>query len=98
MDSHVTLETVTLPVQTVITEIELIVNDRPLTYVSEPLTSAHLLNGRRMASLPHNNAAFPGGLTSNKTDTVRAHWLALTNNNIRGTGLAWIHQRDLYMY
>ena len=32
--SYVTLETVTLPVQTVVSEIEVIVNDRPLTYVS----------------------------------------------------------------
>ena len=51
---------VTLPVlQTVIVEVEAVLNDRPLTYVSadlrdpEPLTPSHLLCGRRVTSLPH---------------------------------------------
>ena len=51
---------VVLPVlQTVIVEIEAVLNDRPLTYVSadlkdpEPLTPSHLLCGRRITSLPH---------------------------------------------
>ena len=41
------------------TEIEAILHDRPLTYVSpfiddfHPLTSSHLLYGRRITSLPH---------------------------------------------
>ena len=41
------------------TEIEAILNDRPLTYVSasiddfDPLTPSHLLYGRRITSLPH---------------------------------------------
>ena len=45
--------------QTIIVEIEAILNDRPLTYVSadiddeEALTPSHLLNGRRITSLPH---------------------------------------------
>ena len=45
--------------QTLIVEVEAILNDHPLTYVSpderdpEPLTPAHLLYGRRIASLPH---------------------------------------------
>ena len=40
-------------------EIEGILNDRPLTYVlpdisdPEPLTSAHLIYGRRIVSAPH---------------------------------------------
>ena len=48
-----------LDLQTIIVEIEAILNDRPLTYVSpdlkdpEPLTPAHLLYGRRIVSLPH---------------------------------------------
>ena len=51
---------VSLPVlQTLIIEIEAVLNDRPLTYVSsdpsdpEPLTPSHLICGRRITSLPH---------------------------------------------
>ncbi|XP_062590223.1 uncharacterized protein LOC134251820 [Saccostrea cucullata] len=53
--SYIDLETL----QTVVTEVEAIVNDRPLTYVSsnledpEPLTPSHLLYGRRLTSLPY---------------------------------------------
>jgi len=45
--------------QTVVTEIEAVMNDRPLTYVTsgltdpEPLTPAHLLYGRRLTTLPY---------------------------------------------
>ena len=45
--------------QTIIVEIEAILNDRPLTYVSSdvidegPLAPAHLLYGRRITALPH---------------------------------------------
>jgi transposase InsO family protein len=48
-----------IALQTLVTEIEAVLNDRPLTYVSsdvndpEPLTPAHLLYGRRMTSLPY---------------------------------------------
>ena len=51
---------VTLPVlQTLVVEVEAILNDRPLTHTSpdlddpEPLTPAHLLHGHRIISLPH---------------------------------------------
>ena len=45
---------------TVITEVEMILNCRPLSYVSgedieEPLTPSHLLCGRRLMSLPDNS-------------------------------------------
>ena len=45
--------------QTIIVEVEALINDRPLTYVSmditdpQPLTPSHLLYGRRIVSLPH---------------------------------------------
>ena len=44
--------------QTIIVEIEAMLNDRPLTFVSsdlddEPLTPSHLLYGRRITSLPN---------------------------------------------
>ena len=48
-----------ITLQTIVVEIEAILNDRPLTYVSpdfedqEPLTPSHLLYGRRITSLPH---------------------------------------------
>jgi transposase InsO family protein len=53
--AHVTLSSL----QTVIVEIEAVLNVRPLTYVSsdiedeEPLTPSHLLYGRCITSLPH---------------------------------------------
>ena len=45
--------------QTLVVEVEAILNDRPLIHVSsdledaEPLTPAHLLHGHRITSLPH---------------------------------------------
>ena len=48
-------------IQTIIVEIEGILNDRPLTYISsdvkdpEPLTPAHLLYSRRIISLPYHS-------------------------------------------
>ena len=50
----------TLPsLQTITLEVEAILNDQTITYIPsdvndpEPLTSAHLLYGRRITSLPH---------------------------------------------
>lgn len=48
-----------LMLQTMVVEIEAILNDRPLTYVSsdiddpQPLTPSHLLYGRKIVTLPH---------------------------------------------
>ena len=53
---HATLESL----QTIIFEVEAILNDRPLTYASsdindpQPITPAHLLYGRRIVPLPHS--------------------------------------------
>ena len=54
---HVSLPTL----ETIVVEIEAILNDRPLTYVSselmdpDPLTPSHLLHGRRITCLPHQS-------------------------------------------
>ena len=54
--THATLESL----QTVIVEIEALLNDRPLTHVSpdirdqEPITPSYLLYGKRITTLPHN--------------------------------------------
>jgi len=53
--AHINLETL----QTVAVEVEAILNDCPLTYLSneiadpEPLTPAHLLHGKRLTRHPH---------------------------------------------
>ena len=53
--THVTLE----GLQTIIVEVEALLNDRPLTYSSsditdpEPISPSHLLHGRRIVTLPH---------------------------------------------
>ena len=54
--SFITLESL----QTLVVEIEAVLNDRPLTYQSaditdpEPLTPSHLLYGRRITTLPYS--------------------------------------------
>ncbi|XP_060570474.1 uncharacterized protein LOC132728821 [Ruditapes philippinarum] len=54
--AYVTYDTL----QTIVTEVESVMNDRPLTYVTsestdpEPITPAHLLYGRRLTTLPYN--------------------------------------------
>ena len=56
--SHVTLESI----QTIVVEVEALLNDQPLTYASseindpEPITPSHLLCGRRIITLPHTAA------------------------------------------
>jgi len=53
--THATLESL----QTIVVEVEALLNDHPLTYVScdlddlEPVTPSHLLYGRRIVPLPH---------------------------------------------
>ena len=56
--AHITL----LTLQTIVVEIEALLNDQPLTYVSddvldlEPSTPAHILHGRRLTRLSHEGA------------------------------------------
>jgi len=54
--AHVSLQVL----QTVVVEVELTLNNRPLTYISDdvrdpqPLTPSHLLHGRTLDRLPHH--------------------------------------------
>ena len=71
--SYVTLETL----QTIVTEIEALINDRPLTYVSpdiqdeEPLTPSHLLYGRRLTNTPYLRQTSDESTTSGKQELCR---------------------------
>jgi len=57
--SHINLPTL----QTLIVEIEAVLNDYPLTYTpsdiddAQPLTPSHLIHGRRILRLPNENCA-----------------------------------------
>ena len=80
---------ITLPeLQTIVVEIEAILNDRPLTYLSSevqddtPLTPSHLLYGRRITSLPYSDNAgeledpnFGGGSNLRKRNNLQAEIL-----------------------
>ncbi|XP_060554088.1 uncharacterized protein LOC132715131 [Ruditapes philippinarum] len=81
--------------QTIVTEIECIMNDRPLTYVTsdigdpDPLTPPHLLYGRRITSLPYNgNTPEPQNVTMSDV-TKRARLQAQLISHYR---LRWRHE------
>ena len=64
--------------QTAVTEVEMIVNSRPLSYLStdsirEPITPSHLLTGRRMMSLPDGpyNNELSEDIGTNVTDITK---------------------------
>ena len=72
---------------TVITEIEMVINSRPLSYMSasdleEPLTPSHLIVGRRLMDLPNdvgNDSDVEFDVDSSAL-TKRARYLSLTVN------------------
>lgn len=60
---------------TIVTEVEMIVNSRPISYVSsndleEPLTPSHLLIGRRLLSLPDNLCYYKEADLDYETETT----------------------------
>ena len=71
--SYVTMD----KLQTVLTEVEAIMNDRPLTHVSssvadpEPLTPSHLLLGRRLTALPYPDVTIDADVQQLTPSTAR---------------------------
>ena len=65
---------------TVLTEVECILNSRPLTYLypddlEEPLTPCHLISGRRLLSLPDTTRSGADNSSTRETVTRRARYL-----------------------
>ena len=65
---------------TVITEVECILNSRPLTYLypddlGEPSTSSHLISGRRLLSLPDTTRSGADNSSTREIVTRRARYL-----------------------
>jgi len=65
---------------TVLTEIECILNSRPLTYLypddlEEPLTPSHLISGRRLLSLPDTARSGADNSSTRETVTREARYL-----------------------
>ena len=65
---------------TVLTEVECILNSRPLNYLypddlEEPLTPSHLISGRRLLSLPGTTRSGADNSSTRETVTRRARYL-----------------------
>ena len=65
---------------TVLTEVECILNSRPLTYLypddlEEPLTPSHFISGRRLLSLPDTTRSGADNSSTRETVTGRARYL-----------------------
>jgi hypothetical protein len=84
--ASVTLDELT----TLLTEVEAVINDRPITYVTSdandvtPLTPSHFVNGRMITPLPHklldNDELVDPNFTLNKqTDLQKNAWTFWTN-------------------
>ena len=80
---------------TLVTEIEGVMNDRPLTYVTsdaadpDPLTPAHLLYGRRITTLPHRDDEPEPQMTTQSDVTKRARFQTQLINHFRER---WRHE------
>jgi hypothetical protein len=82
-----------ITLQTILTEAEALMNDRPLTYVSsniadeEALTPAHLLYGRRISTLPDSDVTMEtatcGTMGNVASITKRAYTQQKLINNFR---------------
>ena len=86
---------------TVLTEVEAIINSRPLSYVSsedldEPLTPSHLLSGRRILSLPDSTVAT--GYDSDEDFQVTSQDVHARMCNLNKIlDQFWIRWRDEYL-
>ena len=72
---------------TVLTEVECILNSRPLTYLypddlEEPLTPSHLISGRRLLSLPDTTRSGADNSSTHETVTRRARYLQRLRANV----------------
>ena len=64
----------------VLTEVECMLNSKPLTFVypddlEEPLTPSHLISGRRLLSLPDATRSGTDNSSTHETVTRRARYL-----------------------
>jgi transposase InsO family protein len=91
--SYVTYETL----QTIITEIEAMINDRPLTYVScdtpdepEVLTPSHLLYGRRISKLPYEENQPTDPVTTDRSSIIKR--FTMQTNLINHFRDRWRHE------
>ena len=72
---------------TVLTEVECILNSRPLTYLypddlEEPLTPSHLISGRRLLSMPDATRSGTDNSSTHETVTRRARYLQKLMNHL----------------
>ena len=92
---HISLSTL----ETIIVEIEAVLNDRPLTFVPsdlgepEPLTPAHLLHGRRITCLPYQTVEFDELTDPSYREASEVHRKAkLQAAILRDFRKRWLHE------
>jgi hypothetical protein len=83
---------------TVVTEIEALLNDRPLTYVTsgelelEPLTPSHLLYGRRITKLPYTDTIDLSTINSDTSNHGNiTKWASIQKTLIHDFRERWKH-------
>ena len=84
---------------TALTEVEMILNSRPLSYISsddleEPLTPAHFLTGRRVMSVPDSLCCGEVDDDVQVTPTDLSKWIKYLNNVLNQFWKRW---RDEYL-